>query len=61
MEEIKEAIRVTSDFIKQHPDKKDDALGLLDLFESEVAEGGSPTHELSMLERDLKELVDEQD
>jgi hypothetical protein len=57
MEELKQAINEAHAFIKAHADKKEEVLGYLDLLESEILEGGSPSHELESFRTSLTDLL----
>jgi hypothetical protein len=57
---MKEAIDFAREFVKQHPNLKDKVLDLLELCQSEIEEGGSPTHEVQLCINSIKELIEEE-
>jgi hypothetical protein len=57
---MKEAIDFAREFVKQHPNLKDEVYDLLELCQSEIEEGGSPTHEVQLCINSIKELIEEE-
>ena len=57
---MKEAIDFAREFVKQHPNLKDEVYDLLELCQSEIEEGGSPTHEVQLCINSIKELREEE-
>ena len=59
MRNFKELFIYARSVVAQYPDLKEEVLGLIDLCESEIEEGGSAEHELQLCKRDIDELVEE--
>lgn len=59
MRNFKELFIYARNVAAQYPDLKEEILGLVDLCESEIEEGGSVQHELDLCQRDIDELVEE--
>jgi hypothetical protein len=57
---MKEAIDFAREFVKQHPNLKNEVFDLLELCQSEIEEGGSPTHEVQLCINSIKELIEEE-
>ena len=57
---MKKAVEFAKEFIKEHPKLKEEVIGLLDLCQSEIEEGGSPTHEVELCLGSIKELLEEE-
>jgi hypothetical protein len=43
--------------IEEFPELKDEIDGIVDLAQSEIYEGGSPTHEIQLAYTDIEQLV----
>ena len=61
MQEMKRAIEFAREFVKEHPNLKDEVNDLLELCYNEIEEGGSPTHEVELCIGSIKELLEEED
>ena len=57
---MKEAIDFAREFVKQHPNLKNEVFDLLESCQSEIEEGGSPTHEVQLCINSIKELIEEE-
>lgn len=58
---MKQAVDFAREFVKEHPHLKHQVLDLLELCQSEIEEGGSPTHEVELCINSIKELLEEED
>lgn len=61
MREITQAREYLQQFIKKHPELKDEAMGLYDLMVSNIEDGDSPTHELGLFFNDIDQLLQDGD
>ena len=61
MQEMKRAIEFAREFVKEHPNLKHQVIDLLELCQSEIEEGGSPTHEVELCIGSIKELLEEEE
>lgn len=59
MKNFRELVSYAKNVAAQYPDLKEEILGLVDLCESEIEEGGSVDHELHLCKTDIDELVEE--
>jgi hypothetical protein len=59
MRNFKELFIYARSVVAQYPDLKEEVLGLIDLCESEIEEGGSVQHEIDLCKRDIDEIVEE--
>ena len=59
MNSFKELINHAKSVIAQHPDLKEEIIDLIDLYQSEVEEGGSVQHELNLCATSIDQLVEE--
>jgi hypothetical protein len=59
MRNFKELFIYARSVVAQYPDLKEEVLGLINLCEAEIEEGGSVEHELQLCVRDIDELVEE--
>lgn len=57
---MKEVIQFAKQFITEHPNLKDEVIGLVELCQSEIEEGGSPQHEMSLCIESIKQLLEEE-
>jgi len=57
---MKEAVEFAKEFIKEHPNLKEEVVDLLELCQSEIEEGGSPTHEVELCINSIKQLLEEE-
>jgi hypothetical protein len=57
---MKEAVEFAKEFIKEHPNLKEEVVELLELCQSEIEEGGSPTHEVELCINSIKQLLEEE-
>lgn len=58
---MKQAVDFAREFVKEHPHLKLQVIDLLELCQSEIEEGGSPTHEVELCINSIKELLEEED
>jgi hypothetical protein len=56
---MKKAVEFAKEFIKEHPNFKEEVIDLLDLCQSEIEEGGSPTHEVDLCINSIKQLTEQ--
>jgi hypothetical protein len=59
MNSFKELINHARVVIRNHPDLREEIINLIDLYQSEVEEGGSVQHELNLCATSIDELVEE--
>jgi hypothetical protein len=57
---MKEAVEFAKEFIKEHPNLKVEVMDLLELCQSEIEEGGSPTHEVDLCINSIKQLLEKE-
>jgi hypothetical protein len=57
---MKEAVEFAKEFIKEHPNLKAEVIDLLELCQTEIEEGGSPTHEVDLCINSIKQLLEEE-
>jgi hypothetical protein len=57
---MKKAIEFAKEFIKEYPNLKAEVIDLLELCQSEIEEGGSPTHEVELCINSIKQLLEEE-
>lgn len=51
--------KFAKEFSTQHPELKSQVEDLVQLCEDEIAEGGSPAHEISLCIESIKQLLEE--
>jgi hypothetical protein len=56
---MKKAIEFAKEFIKEYPNLKEEVIDLLNLCQSEIEEGGSPTHEVDLCINSIKQLIEQ--
>jgi hypothetical protein len=57
---MKKAVEFAKEFINEHPNLKVEVMDLLELCQSEIEEGGSPTHEVELCINSIKQLLEEE-
>ena len=53
---MKNLISFASEFVKENPNLKSEVIDLIELCESEIEEGGSESHEVSLAIESIKQL-----
>lgn len=53
---MKQLIEFAMEFVRENPNLKSDVLELIELCQSEIEEGGSESHEVSLAIESIKQL-----
>lgn len=56
---MKRAREFAREFLSKHPEHKEEVIGLLELCQSEIEEGGSEEHEIELFEESCEQLLEE--